>query len=229
MYSIRYIFLSFCLFFSAFANALSTYVPATHLLTIDSVIDSGVQYNNVVMNLGANISVVSVGSSAPTASGTYTLGQTGPAGGKVFYVDSTGKHGLEAAPVDQTTSTGVGWGCFNGLASAPTSYITVGITNTAIGTGAANTLAIIAACPGTSAAATAAAYTLNGYTDWYLPSQDELDQLYMNKSVVGGFTINVYWSSSEFYSDARTESIANGVKYVYSKTSMLAVRAVRTF
>jgi hypothetical protein len=37
----------------------------------------------------------------------------------------------------------------------------------------------------------------NGYNDWYLPSKDELNQLYLNRSAVGGFASGVYWSSTE--------------------------------
>jgi hypothetical protein len=37
---------------------------------------------------------------------------------------------------------------------------------------------------------------LNGYTDWYLPSLDELNKLYQNKGGVGGFASGAYWSSS---------------------------------
>ena len=39
-------------------------------------------------------------------------------------------------------------------------------------------------------------YSLNGYDDWFLPSKDELDELYLNRLVVGGFA-GAYWSSSE--------------------------------
>ncbi|MGZ5009436.1 MAG: hypothetical protein ACXV74_00575 [Methylobacter sp.] len=70
MYSIRFIFFSLGLFLTTLAHATSTYNPTTNILTIDSVIDNGVQYNNVVVNLGASFSVISVGSSAPVVSGT---------------------------------------------------------------------------------------------------------------------------------------------------------------
>ena len=112
------------------------------------------------------------------------IGAKGPAGGIMFYfTDANCAHGLEAAPVDQ--SSGV-WGCVNEH-TGYYAYITVGTTGSAIGTGAANTAAIIASCPEASAAATAAAYTLNGYAGWYLPSKDKLTLLYHNRGDVGGF------------------------------------------
>ena len=105
----------------------------------------------------------------------YKIGDKGPAGGKVFYLtNSTSLHGLEAAPVDQ--SVGIKWGC---------SDTTVG-TSASIGAGKANTAAINAHCGTATAAQIAASYSLNGFTDWYLPSKDELNQLYLQKTIVGG-------------------------------------------
>ena len=48
-----------------------------------------------------------------------------------------------------------------------------------------------------SAAAVARAYRRGGYHDWFLPNQDELMELYRNKSAVGGFVDGYYWSSTE--------------------------------
>ena len=94
--------------------------------------------------------------------GGFVLGDTGPAGGIVFYLtDNTGQHGLEAAPVDQ--SAAAPWGCFG--------FSIPGVNGTAVGTGAANTAAIVAGCAEAGTAAKVAdAYSLNGYDDWYLPS-----------------------------------------------------------
>jgi hypothetical protein len=54
----------------------------------------------------------------------------------------------------------------------------------------------------TSAAALADSHTVTVsgvvYDDWYLPSKDELNQLYLNRAAVGGFVAGYYWSSSEF-------------------------------
>jgi hypothetical protein len=120
-------------------------------------------------------------------------------GGKVAYIFAPGDpgyiagetHGLIAAPSDQ--STGIQW--YNG------SSITTGATGMALGTGMANTNAIVTAQgAGSYAAKLCADLVLNGYSDWYLPSRDELNKLYINRSSIGGFnttTSGNYWSSSE--------------------------------
>ena len=158
----------------------------------------------------------------PTNSNVYLVGDTGPAGGKVFYLsDNTGLHGLEAAPVDQ--STGAPWGC-NGTSIS-------GAQGTAVGTGAANTAAIVSGCSDAGIAAKIAdAYVLNGYTDWFLPSKDELNLLNLQSSVVGGFASSYYWSSSELDSNyAWYQNFYNGNLYGDYKDDPLPVRAVRAF
>ena len=120
-------------------------------------------------------------------------------GGKVAYIlvsgdpgyDAIVQHGLIAATADQ--STGIQWN--NGY-----SYTLTGATGTAIGTGLSNTNTIITSQGATStnyAAGLARAYTGGGYTDWYLPSQDELNKLYLKKTAIGGFASFYYWSSTE--------------------------------
>ena len=70
---------------------------------------------------------------------------------------------------------------------------------TAIGTGLANTIAIINVQGniGGYAAKLCRDYRGGGYTDWYLPSTDELFLLFLNQTIVGGFVRDIYWSSSE--------------------------------
>ena len=39
-------------------------------------------------------------------------------------------------------------------------------------------------------------YSNDGFNDWFLPSYDELMLLYINRDLIGGFTNNKYWSST---------------------------------
>ena len=114
-------------------------------------------------------------------------------GGILAYVDETGKHGLIAAPTDLSVGTQIVFAWWNG------SYITTGATLTAIGTGQSNTTKIVQAQGnGSYAAKLCDDLVLNGYSDWFLPSKDELNVLYQNRNLIGGFGSDFgYWSSSQ--------------------------------
>ena len=161
--------------------------------------------------------VTSISITPASANSGFQVGDTGPGGGKIFYVNNTGFACgpdrsvtctyLEAAPNGWNTGSdpsrtwsqsqyqsaeliaarndGIGWGYSNTRA-----IMTQGSTNTA-----------------TSAAALADAFTVTVsgvvYDDWYLPSSEELNQMWsqrnrlgMNNSraIAGG---DPYWSSSE--------------------------------
>ena len=68
-------------------------------------------------------------------------------------------------------------------------------------------------------------------TCWHLPSKNELSWLYEQKSVVGGFASNYYWSSSEATSgNAWYQGFSNGLQYASGgKNGALRVRAVMAF
>ena len=167
--------------------------------------------------------------------GPYVIGQIGPAGGIVFYITNGGLNGLEAAPADQSIplAPGAAWGC-NGTLIA-------GADGTAVGSGAQNTADILAGCLDTPIAAEIAnGYTLNGFSDWFLPSIDELNELYLQKDIVGGFSevcpdfgCSIYWSSSELFStldnNAHAVDFSDGVNYGFITDQLLGVRAVRAF
>lgn len=111
----------------------------------------------------------------------------------------------------------------------------------AIGTGNQNTIDIVAG-DATTGLAARLCYDLvqGGYSDWYLPSRNELSKLWLNRTAIGGFTQNNYWSSTKhpliepqfpgkyawyvsfFISDN------GGVGYHFTTTTF-AVRAVRSF
>ena len=163
----------------------------------------------------------------PTSTG-LTIGQS-YGGGVIAYIlvsgdpgySATTPHGLIAATSDQ--STGIQW--YNG------SYTTTGATGTAIGTGLSNTLAIIANQGAGSYAATICnSYTGGGYTDWYLPSKDELNKLFINKGAIGGFASASYWSSSEDGTgNAWIQVFVSGSQNLFNKFNASYVRAVRAF
>jgi hypothetical protein len=154
-------------------------------------------------------------------------------GGKVAYIFVAGDlgyvagetHGLISATEDQTVQGpggGIEWN--EGIIG----------TSTGLGTGSANTTAIIIGQGNSYAAGLARAYTGGGYTDWYLPSKDELNKLYLNKVAIGGFADYPYWSSSEkngnnslyawaVYFD--TGFLTDG----FPKSNSIYVRAVRSF
>jgi hypothetical protein len=68
------------------------------------------------------------------------------------------------------------------------------------------------------------------YGNWYLPSKYELNLLYQQKVVVGGFASYYYWSSSEYDANlAWFQGFSNGNQNVYGKDSTFDVRAVRAF
>lgn len=106
---------------------------------------------------------------------------------------ATVRHGLIAAVEDQ--SAGIQWN--NG------SDIETGATAKGYGSGFANTNTIIAAqgpIATNYAAGLARAYRGGGYDDWFLPSHDELKELYAQRQYIGGFApgyFSQYWSSSE--------------------------------
>jgi hypothetical protein len=72
--------------------------------------------------------------------------------------------------------------------------------------------------------------TTNGYTDWYLPSDSELNKLYINKVAIGNFVNDTYWSSTEYdATNALVQNFGSGVQEQQAKGFPSYVRAVRAF
>ncbi|MDC0908677.1 DUF1566 domain-containing protein [Flavobacteriales bacterium] len=75
-------------------------------------------------------------------------------------------------------------------------------------------------------------YTDGTYSDWFLPSKDELNKMYLNLHLqgLGGFANNAYWSSTEDAgSDAWGQLFNYGYQIINDKYSSFNVRAVRAF
>ncbi len=114
------------------------------------------------------------------------------------------------------------WGCFGTLIT--------GADGTAIGTGNQNTTDIVTDCPTAGIAARLCDdLVTGGYSDWYLPSKDELNQMYINK-VCLNLENTDYWSSTEFdVNYAYRQNMTAGVVTTVSKSGGAYVRAIRSF
>jgi len=124
------------------------------------------------------------------------------------------------------------WGCTGTLLS--------GASGTTLLTGNQNTLDIVAGCNQSGIAAKLCAdysITTNGvtYNDWWLPSINELEKLYSNRALIGGFNAPTvdYWSSSQGRDKLAyvLRSTTGGVSYTNKSggDNGIAVRAVRSF
>ena len=68
------------------------------------------------------------------------------------------------------------------------------------------------------------------YSDWYLPSMDELNKLYFNQYFICGFASACYWSSSEVDAfSAFSRYFISGLLSYYARVKPNYVRAVRAF
>jgi len=76
-------------------------------------------------------------------------------------------------------------------------------------------------------------YTAGGYSDWRLPSKDELNWMYENlhEEGIGGFAgYDPYWSSSEDYSyGVWSQYFGNGSQSTKGRYDNARVRAIRAF
>ena len=145
-------------------------------------------------------------------------------GGIVFYTDASREHGLIAAPYDQDTAAK--W--MDTIAD-----ITIGASSKALGTGLSNTQKIVSFSPTQINAATICYHLeLNGYSDWYLPSLEELMVMYKNLKLknTGNFAPEIYWTSSETdFNNARIIDFKNGVLVEHNIIKKYNVRAIRNF
>ena len=162
-------------------------------------------------------------------------------GGIVAYIllpgdpgyDQKVTHGIIAGPKD-TTQGILPWSVNDTLIMGK--QIT-GAVGTSIGTGLANTEAIVVVQgEGNYAAKFCFDLEYNGYSDWFLPSKDELNILNDNALYIRGFTYypaeNYYWSSSEYNGLAWMQVITPGFwnnSILYPRDRQMHVRCIRYF
>ena len=179
-----------------------------------------------------------------SATRTYALGDIGPGGGLVFLISGGLRYEMAPKTWGVNETTGIAW------CSDTTSSIT-GAVGTAVGTGSANTTAMLALPCTSGAGVSARAYRGGGLTDWFLPSKDELNAMCnYSRTWTGtpstlactglqnstfssgtyGFASDYYWSSSQFSASfAWIQHLLNGNRNVDYKSSSLRVRPVRAF
>ena len=164
----------------------------------------------------------------------YSIGDTGPGGGIIFYDKGDDQYGwryLEAAPLSSEFIAD--WGAWTGNHEHMEWHDVPG-TFTSIGTGKRNTVIIIDRLKELGQTHRAAQLcnelNINVCSDWFLPSKDELNKMYEQKSIIGGFTNDFYWSSSQstiLYT--WIQDFTNGYQDTYDKSGRYRVRAVRAF
>jgi len=142
-------------------------------------------------------------------------------GGKVAYIDGTGLHGLIAASNDQSGQT---WSNVQN---------TLAGTSTAMGTGSTNTRAITRQTGHSYSAAKICDDYVDPtfiYTDWYLPSKDEIAYVSTNRALLGIFVAGYYAVSSEFNSNTVWVQNFDGyAQFTYGKDFYYNIRCIRTF
>ena len=142
-------------------------------------------------------------------------------GGIVFYANGSGS-GLISPSGFQYICT---WGCAGTSITGSTS-----LTN-----GASNTSAIVVGCSDRPIAASVCdTLTLNGFDDWYLPAKDQLNTLYQQRNLVGGFNTSFmfkYWSSTEYNANSSwCQSFSDGSQVNNDKTSFFGLACcIRSF
>jgi hypothetical protein len=154
-----------------------------------------------------------------TGTPTYAIGDTGPAGGIIFIVPSSqgGLGGTEYYEAWTTDTSQLAWSSNTTTAlGASYSGIGGGKLNTALIPGGAS-----AACKDTAR---------GGFSDWFMPSEGELNQLYTHRAAIGGFGNFYYWSSTQAGSfEARAKYFVTGDVISNGRFDTLRTRPIRSF
>tara|TARA_B110000908_G_scaffold161971_1_gene206898 strand:- start:126 stop:866 length:741 start_codon:yes stop_codon:yes gene_type:complete len=181
-----------------------------------------------ISDLMGFLSIFGTSVSSPV-SGDYDLLDIGPSGGIIFYVDSEdvyeGWDYLEAAPVSIGGHYWGEWGCY--IPGADEQEIGYGLQNTI------DLVAMYDSC-NTEAAMAAWEYEVNGFSDWFLPSLNELLEIYevLHINGLGLFGNDLYGSSSDATGAAANSAwyvrFSDGAALGWGRSSIL-VRPIRKF
>ena len=143
-------------------------------------------------------------------------------GGLIFYLNIEEGNGLVASPTDLAELAE--WGCMYEELD--------GADGSEVGTGAQNTLDIIAGCGEEGIAAKVCdALVLNERSDWFLPSSGALNLIYMNLHLKEHSEFQeLYWSSTESgFLFAFLQEFEDGIQFDAGKSAKASLRAVRAF
>jgi hypothetical protein len=120
-------------------------------------------------------------------SGGHYIGESF-AGGIIFYLDETGQHGMVCSP--ETIGPFL-YGCGDIDSHSEVTF----------GSGAQNTANMVGSCSGViTAASEILSFSGNGFSDWFLPSKEELERVFQN-TILTGITSRTggnYLSSSQY-------------------------------
>jgi hypothetical protein len=146
-----------------------------------------------------------------TSSIQYYIGDIGPGGGYIFYTYTTaiGRFYLEAGPEETERVLNFGKSAFD-----------LQLSNGG-GHGSSNTSKLARKFRGedinnqNNAIIYCEDLVYNDFDDWYLPSVDELMQIYINLYMndIGNFKQSIYWSSYHDYLGAHYVDFSNGQSY----------------
>ena len=106
-------------------------------------------------------------------------------------------------------------------------------TQTSIGSGNQNTINMSNTGGGSPIATYCLADVTGGYTDWYLPSYNELQQVYNNRVALGIDTTARFWTSSQYPTQGNLYAYAfgftSGTEHQQDKQDSLPFFIMRSF
>ena len=203
-----------------------------NFMSVVSGLQAGTTY--YVRSYATNQSGTSYGNERICTTSTIAIGQNFQ-GGIIAYILKVGDNGFifgqnHGLIVTSTDLSGMyTWGCPN---------ILIGNTSALLGAGKTNTLSIVTKCSVNGIAARVCNdLTLNGYDDWFLPSKDELNKIFLNKNLIGNVgngSSNSYLSSTEAFENNNFsvwgQNLQDGAQFNLAfKIDLYKIRAVRQF